>query len=656
MKDMLKQLEKDTEIDEEVYEKFICWCTVNDKDKTKAIKDAEEKIKLLRLQIDEWSSWSAQLSVEIKGHSKDIAKLRDNLEKATAIRQKELAEFNAHEQELLDIIAALKSAIATLQVHHGAAGATMLLQRVVGSSQDTYETSERTAVAALERVLQKHSDVLRGVITHKQQRLLAEFLQKQPAGYQSYAPQSGEILGILKQMLEEFQTDLSTAQKDEIAAQTQFEELKASILKELEPTVTICKKKEGEKADTDANTDDAKKDKEDTEAELAANREYLDKVREKCRLIDLQYEARQKTRQLELEAVNKALAILSSDEAMDLGTRTFNSASFLQSSEERLKRSQAADVLKAVAQKVNSPRLAAFALRMRLDAFTKVKGAIDDMIAELTKQNADEIKQKDFCVDEFNTNQLQTEKKIREKTDLEALIDDLKNTIAKLTKEIAELEAAISESQVQLKRAGEDRDAEAREFQQTVADRRATQKLLAAALAVLKGFYDKDHEEYNLHKSLLQKPAGPPPPPDFADYQKQPTGGVMGLIAQIIKDAKAMEAEVVKDEEEATSVYEAFVEESNKAIEAMKESIANKEEAKAKAEEALAEAEEDLDKVMQELDGLATYKEELHSACDYVLKNFDVRQSARTQEIEALKQAKAILSGAKFEAFLQRRS
>merc|ERR1719160_1254630 len=347
MKDMLKQLEKDTEIDEEVYEKFICWCTVNDKDKTKAIKDAEEKIKLLRLKIDEWSSSSSQLSIEIKGHSKDIAKLRDNLEKATAIRQKELAEFNAHEQELLDIIAALKSAIATLQVHHGAAGATMLLQRVGGSSQDTYETSERTAVAALERVLQKHSDVLWGVITHKQQRLLAEFVQKQPAGYQSYAPQSGEILGILKQMLEEFQTDLSTAQKDEIAAQTQFEELKASILKELEPTVTICKKKEGEKADTDANTDDAKKDKEDTEAELAANREYLDKVREKCRLIDLQYEARQKTRQLELEAVNKALAILSSDEAMDLGTRTFNSASFLQSSEERTRRSQAADVLKA---------------------------------------------------------------------------------------------------------------------------------------------------------------------------------------------------------------------------------------------------------------------------------------------------------------------
>merc|ERR1719160_1651544 len=399
-------------------------------------------------------------------------------------------------------------------------------------------------------------------------------------------------------------------------------------------------------------------------AALAANKEYLLKVREKCRLIDLQYEARLKTRQLEVEAVTKAIAILSTDESMDLATDTFNSAaaSLLQKelAENKQKQSKASDFLVAVAQKIRSPKLAAFALRVRLDAFTKVKEAIDDMIAQLTKQQEDEIKHKDFCVDDFNTNQLQTEKKEREKTDLEALIDDLKMTIAKLTKEIAALEADIAETQMQLKRAGEDREAENKEFQQTVADQRATQKLLAAAMAVLKGFYDKEHEVYDLHKSLLQKakaePAGPPPPPDFADYQKQPSGGVMGLIAQIIKDAKAMEAEAVKDEEEASSVYAAFVEESNKAIEAMKASIANKEEKKAKAEEALAEAEEDLDKVMEELDGLATYKEELHSACDYVLKNFDVRQSARTQEIEALKQAKAILSGAKFEAFLQRRS
>merc|ERR1719201_3007310 len=95
-------------------------------------------------------------------------------------------------------------------------------------------------------------------------------------------------------------------------------------MKELEPTIAICSQKESEKADTDDKNDAAKKDLEDTEAELAANTDYLDKVREKCRLIDLQYEARQKTRQLEIEAVSKAMSILTSDEAMDLGSRTFS--------------------------------------------------------------------------------------------------------------------------------------------------------------------------------------------------------------------------------------------------------------------------------------------------------------------------------------------
>ena len=64
--------------------------------------------------------------------------------------------------------------------------------------------------------------------------------------------------------------------------------------------------------------------------------------------------------------------------------------------------------------------------------------------------------------------------------------------------------------------------------------------------------------------------------------------------------------------------------------------------------------EESLENTMVELEQLSTYNAELHQSCDYVLKNFDVRQTARSEEMEALKQAKAILSGAKFEEFLQK--
>jgi hypothetical protein len=183
-----------------------------------------------------------------------------------------------------------------------------------------------------------------------------------------------------------------------------------------------------------------------------------------------------------------------------------------------------------------------------LDAFTRVKKAIDDMVAQLLKEKEDEIKHKDFCVEEFNTNELQTEKKEREKSDLTAKIEDLELTIKQLTEAIDTLKSEVAEMQVQLKRAGEDREKQNKEFQMTVADQRATQKLLTAALNILKGFYEKKAKA-----ALLQteQPAGPPPPPGFEAYKKNAAaGGVMGMIQQIINDAKAMEAETIRSEED----------------------------------------------------------------------------------------------------------
>merc|ERR1711865_262896 len=268
-----------------------------------------------------------------------------------------------------------------------------------------------------------------------------------------------------------------------------------------------------------------------------------------------------------------------------------------------------------------------------------------------TKEKEDEIKHKDFCVDEFNTNELQTEKKEREKQDLTAKSEDLSMTIKALTKAIDTLKSEVAEMQVQMKRAGEDREKQNKEFQMTVADQRATQKLLAAALNILKGFYAK-----KAAAALVQtgQPAGPPPPPGFEAYKKNAAaGGVMGMIQQIINDAKAMEAEAIRSEEDAQKAYEDFVKDTNGSIEAKSKDIVNKSETKAKAEADLVEAKENKEAVMLELEQLSNYKAELHSSCDFVTKNFEIRQTARDEEVEALRQAKAILSGAKFDSFLQ---
>merc|ERR1719321_565577 len=147
---------------------------------------------------------------------------------------------------------------------------------------------------------------------------------------------------------------------------------------------------------------------------------------------------------------------------------------------------------------------------------------------------------------------------------------------------------------------------------------------------------------YEKKEVLLQQP-------EFKEHKKNKSGGgVIGMMKGIIADAKKLEAEAILAEDDAQKAYEDFVKDSNFSIEEKKKSIINKSEEKAKAEEEKTQAEEDKADVMTELEQLGNENADYHKACDFVLKNFEIRQTARDQEIEALKQAIAILSGAKF--------
>jgi len=645
LKDMLVQLEKEAEEDQAIYDQMACWCTTNDKDKTKAISDAEAKIDDLTTEIEELTALSARLNTEIENLNKEIEKNQAALDKASAMRAKELAEFNSEEKDMLAAISSLGGAIKALAKHH--VGSALL------QSSDEYKSADLLPVATvMQRVIEKHAAQLEGVLTRSQKKMIAAFVQSkgsQPASAGSYAPASGEIFGILKQMKETFETDLANTQKDELANQKAYEELKAAKEKEIAAAQEQVTTKTGELATADEKNAQAKQDREDTTEALSADEKFLMNLKEKCQMTDQEFAERLKTRQLEMEAVSKAMAILTSDDAMDTFSSTF---SFVQVTRKvtSSKRTDASKLLSDVARKLNNPNLMTLAMKVKLDAFEKVKKAIDDMIAELLKQKEEEIKLKDFCVDSFNENEKQTNEKTREKTDLTTLIEDLTMQIDELHKAIETLKAEISEMQVQMKRAGEDREKENKEFQGVVAEQKATQVLLTKALKVLEGFYGK---KAALLQHKKEEPAGPPPPPGFKAYKKSnASGGVMGMIQQIIEDAKAMEAEAIKGEEDAQNQYETFVTDTNASIEEKSKEIVNKSSEKAKAEAARTEAEAHKEEVLQTLEDLSDENTDLHKQCDYTLKNFDIRQTARDEEVEALKQAKAILSGSKFSEFL----
>jgi len=640
LKDLQVSLQKEQEEDESVYEKLSCWCTTNDAAKTKAIAEAEARISSLTGVVEEATATSARLDTEIKQLEKEIAANEAALAQATDIRHKELAQFNGEEKDMLQSIQALKAAITVLSKHHAPPKSALVdIASILHHHMHTYDV------------------LLQDRLTHNQRRTLEAFIQQpdhfsQSATFkQAYAPQSGEVFGILENMLDTFTVDAKEADEEEAAKEQSYQDLKAAKQAEISAATESKETKKAQLADTENRLATAKQDIADTRESLGADQRFLVDLQAKCSATDAEWAERQKTRAEETEAVAKAVAILSGDDAHDLFTRTFNNgASFVQMHAKVVsyKRSRVAALLKRVARRVGDSHTAALlqiAGSVQLDAFTEVKTAIDALVEGLLKEGQDEIKHRDWCNVELNQNAGQTAMKQRDQSDLQIKIDSLTQQADALTKEVAVLEAEIAELQKQVQAAGEDREKQNLDFQATVTDAQETQKLLTQATEVLKSFYAKT-------AFVQADPAHPEvavAPTKFDTYKKQGGSGVISLLEAIIQDSANLEKEAIQAEQDSQAAYETFVRDSNASIEAKQRDVTNKQETKAQAEADLNKAKEDLARVGDELASLAEYVAQVHTACDFVLKNFDVRQSARSQEVEALRQAKAILSGMQSE-------
>merc|ERR1719453_639009 len=558
------------------------------------------------------------------------------------LRKKELAEFNAEEKDVLQSIGALKSAVTVLGKHN------FFMQVDEG-------TLINIAVSIQDQ-MRRHKSLVEKLTSERQRKEITAFIQApsdyfdaEPTFKQSYAPQSGAIFGILKQMKETFETNLETSQKEEMASQTAYDDLKASKEAEIAAGSDQKDTKTQELADTDSKNAQAKQDLEDTRNTLGADQKFLMNLKETCQMTDQEFEERTKTRAEEIKAVSEALAILSSDDAHDTFTSTFN---FIQkSSKKSSTREKAEKILLKAAKKTGDAKIAKLATRVQLDGFKKVSEDIDGMIADLKKEKDADVKMKDFCIEALHKNEVAIEMKARDIEQLDAKIATLTAEIEELTKAIAALEAEVAEMQVQLKRAGEDRELENKDFQQVVAEQRQTQQLLESALNVLKGFYDKALVQTSARAT---QPAGPPPPPGFKKYEKSSgAGGVMGMLEQIVSETKTMEADAIKAETDAQKAYESFVKDTNASIETKSREITNQSEEKAAKEADKVAEEEALTAALNEQQELMNENAELHKSCDFTLENFDARQAALDQEMDGLREAKSVLAGSSV-GFLQK--
>jgi hypothetical protein len=619
LKDMQSQLQHEQETDQEIFDKLACWCETNDKEKTEAMKIAQNRISELVTTIEMKTAKSSKLSTEITAVNEEIAKNVAALNKATAIREKEAAEFNGEEKDMMQSIQALGNAVTVLGKHH-----------------------EMPAEALVEVAEVMKRNMHKAPLSPTQKKAAYAFIQ-QPAGFQSYAPASGQIFGLLKQMKETFETNLAESQKEERGGVGAFQELKSAKQTEIKGGKKQVDNKQVELANSDEAHAQAKQDLKDTRNALNADQKFMLDLKEKCRVTDAEFAARQKARGEEISAVSEAIAILSDDSARDTFSKSLG---FVQINAvldvSKKARREAVQVLKAEAKKSGSTQLAMLASAAQIDAFGKIIDDIDGMVVDLKKEQADEVTHKNFCVDELAENDKNTLLETDEKNDLEAQIGSLEARIESLEEDMAQLTAEIKEANVQVKRASEDRELENKEFQQTVADQRASQQILKKALDRLKvvyGFTQVSQPEPGA--------AAPAAPAGFSEYkQNEGAGGVLAMIQSVIDDAKKMESEAIQAEQDSQAAYESFVKNTNDQIAAAQKSITNKSEFKAKAEAEHTQAKEDLKATMSELEQLAAYAADVHKSCDFVLQNFDVRQEARSQEMDALEQSKAVLRGA----------
>jgi len=681
LKEMSKTLQKEMDEDEDLYKKLDCWCNTNEYEKGNSIEEAEAKIAELEALIESLTAKIAELKAKIQELEDEFAADKKALAEATALREKQIQEFHGGELDNIQAIENLKAAIIVLGKHHGGnlrdAFPQLSLSFLALSSKDSpwSESHESQTSHSFDEFMRRgdfstDTDATLGVSTQQFLQQENQPAQAQPAGwsnddmavvqkalksasmfvqaqhgsayYPSYAARSGEIMGVLKQMKEEMEGDLGEAQKVEKDRAVAFAELRAAKTQEIETGEKMAEQKEDELAQAQNDLAEAKEDLGQTQDALSEHQKFLMNLKKTCAEADGNFNLRKNARLEEIKAVSETIEILTQDEARDAMQGTY---SFLQvSNMHKNRRLQAARLLRSTASRTRSPQLIALATSVELDAFTKVKKAIEDMIAMLKQQQIDEVKKHDWCNAALQETEMETMKTEDLRADLIAKVEDLAATIKRLTEEIEAAKTQIAELEQNLQRASEERQVANHDFQKTLADQMATQVVLEKALDRLATYYDK----VALMQRGKQSGKQTPPVPQMEYKPSSGSSGVMQMIEKLVYEAKDLQAKAKQGESDAQAAYESLVSDTNDSVAALQLEVVTKTKAKVEAEKEKLQTESDLNDAVDELERLSKYTADLHSECDYLLKNFNVRQEGRAQEIEALQQAEQILSGADF--------
>jgi hypothetical protein len=667
LQNLQKKVSAEKERDEELHGKFMCYCKNGGSSLDASIAEAEAKIENLDSSIKEAIGEKAQLIADLAAHKADRVAAKDAIAKATSLREKEAATFAKFKAESETNIAAINKAVKSLE--SGMAGGAFL-------QTSTAEVLRTIAVA-------------RDMSDENRQDLMA-FLSN--GGEASYAPQSGQITGILKQLGDDMSADLLAATNTETESIASYEGLVAAKTKEINAATASIEAKSIRLGEVSVKIAEQKGDLSDTVDTLGDDKKFLADLEKNCATAQDKYDAIVAERSDELVALAETIKMLNDDDALELFKKTLPSAasSFVQM--QHSNRNIRAHALAAI-KAVHSPKLDFIALAMQGSkiGFGKVIAMVDEMVVSLKKEQADDNGKKEYCDKEFDSSDDKKKALEQSVADSETAIADAEETLASLKSEIKALQDAIIALDKSVAEATEQRQQENAEYSQLMSQNTAAKELIGMAKNRMNKFYnpkmyvappkrelsEEERIAVSMGETLAPTPApggiagtgisallqgtgmaDPGPAPAQASYSKksEESNGVIAMMDLLTKDLDKEMQTAEAAEKDAQADYETAMADAAKQRADDTKTLGDKESAKAETESALQGHNDDKFAYSKELMGTMQYIAGLHAECDWLLKYFEQRKAARSSEIDALGKAKAVLSGADFSLLQQQSS
>jgi len=656
MDDLKAKIIAEGEAEAKAYDEYLQWCQNSVQESGFAIETATKEKGELEAKITELTAEIEEAGTKTEDLASAIASNEGDLKAATAIREKENAEFVKGEKELMEVVSALEKAISILEKE---------MAKNPASFAQVYNNKVKTILQSLSLVAD--AAAFSAIDRH---RLLALAQTDQGDEFEApaaaaYKGQSGGIIEVLEDMKEKADSQLAELRKVEETAKHNYDMLKQSLEAQISADKKDMKEEKTGKAEAEELKAEAEGDLEVTTKELTNGKETLATSRSSCMKVGADHELTVNARVEELKVIAEAKKILmettsgATEQTYSLLQVTVKSR--LQTRSD-LAHAEVVVLVKRLARETHSAALAQLASRVSAvlqygaangdDPFKKVKGLIQDMITQLEQEAKEEAAEKAYCDEQLSKTKAKKDELDDDLEKLTVKIDQSTSKTAKLKEEVQELEselAALTKLQAEMDKIRQETHAD---YVKAKDELERGLKGVRMALSKLREYYGGASllQDGSQLAALMQQPAPPP-------AHKKSTGAGQGIISILEVCETDFAENLAKEnaqEADAQAEYDKTTQE-NKVGKTLKEQDVKFKTQEIKAlGKALTELSADKESAGSEHAAVMEYYEKIKERCIAKPETYEERKKRREKEIAGLQEALSILENE--TAFMQRKS